>query len=173
MITAAQMLKFDEGLKNKAYRDTVGKVTIGIGFNMDNPGARGIWNSTGILESFDDCYKGIKTLSPDSITKLLYKCVDIAKSDLKILFSEFDTFPENVQLALINLMFNMGRPTLSKFFTFNKFIKDKNYDRASDQLGTTGYSSQLPQRSKRVRSLLKGDDSEYIIHLPNTSGNGA
>jgi GH24 family phage-related lysozyme (muramidase) len=59
-----------EGVRDKAYRDTKGNMTIGVGFNME--GARNEWDTIFDNQvSFDDAYKGKIKLTDVQINRLL------------------------------------------------------------------------------------------------------
>lgn len=163
------MLIVDEGVRYRAYKDTVGKTTVGIGFNMDDPKARGVWIQADILESFNLIYSNNFPLSTASISSLVNTNINNCKTDLGSTFTDFSTYPDYVQLALINLMFNMGKSVFSQFVTFIQLIKDNNYDGASIDLGNTKWSSELNARSQRVMALLKGDDSGYTSYPTSPS----
>lgn len=161
MINLTRMFTVDEGLKNRVYKDTKGNNTVGIGFNMDNPAARACWIHADIPESFNLVYNGQQALATTSVWNLLNKCIDYAKTDTIAVFPEFNVYPEYVQLALLNLMFNMGKPKFSGFHTFIKLIRAKDFTSAANDLATTLWATQVPKRSMRVCALLRGDDSLY------------
>lgn len=163
MINITRMLTVDEGLKNRVYKDTKGKNTVGIGFNMDDSSARAIWLHANVSESFNLVLQNQQALSTPSAWALLNKCVENAKTDLLLLFPAFDSYPNFVQLALLNLMYNMGRPTFSQFTTFISLIKHQNYSGAATDLAKTKWATQVPKRCMRVCALLKGDDSLYVL----------
>lgn len=168
MLSPQEMLQQDEGMRYRAYKDTKGNITVGIGFNLDNPGAKAIWLHADIPESFNSIYTQETYLSTNSVVKLLNTCIDSCRLDLEdVLHRDVTDYPDYVQLALINLMFNMGKPTFSQFNTFIKLIKDKNYDDAATDLSNTRWSIELVNRSSRICKLIKGDYSGYIT--PNSS----
>lgn len=173
MITVVKMLAVDEGIRYKAYKDTKGNVTVGIGFNMDDPRARGIWLKADIPESFNGVYAMTDSISAQSTLNVLDVCVTNARNDLKTLLPNFSTYPDYVQLALVNLMFNMGLPTFSKFYTFLNLIKEGNYDDAGNHLESTAWYNQVGERASRVMALLKGDDSLYASRTVDTYFNSS
>ena len=163
MLSAYDMLNLEEGLRYRAYKDTTGHITVGIGFNMDNPTAKAIWLRADIPESFNAVYTQQSVLSTNSVVKLLNTCVDNCRIDLEsVLLRDVQDMPTYVQLALINLMFNLGKSVFSQFTTFIDLIKTGNYNDASIDLGTTLWSKELPLRSQRVVALLQGDCSHYL-----------
>lgn len=162
MITSIKMLTYDEGICYKAYKDTMGKVTVGIGFNMDDSHARDVWQQANLPESFDTVYKNTIPLSIKSVGLLFNTCLANATADIKSLFPDFDTYSGYVQLALINLSFQLGLAALKGFNTTIDLIKQHRFNEAADHLlSSTLWAKQVPQRAKRVTALLKGDDSLY------------
>jgi GH24 family phage-related lysozyme (muramidase) len=157
------MFTMDEGCKNCTYKDTTGNTTVGIGFNMDTPSARRIWDEADIPESFDSVKAGTQLLSQESIWALLNMSVANCKQDLHSIFPSFDTYPIYVQLALINLCFNLGKPTFSTFTTFLSRIRLSNFKGAAQDLALTKWATQVPNRAMRVCALLNNDDSLYNV----------
>lgn len=152
----------DEGLRYKSYKDTVGKTTVGIGFNMDDSNARGIWISADIEESFNSVYKGETALSSTSVSNLLDACLKGCRTDLASLFPSYAGLPVYVQMSLVNLMFNLGLHKFKAFNTFNGLINSGKFEEASNDLKLTALAKQAPNRIRRVCALLLGDDSEYL-----------
>lgn len=79
-------LERHEGRKSKLYRCTAGKITVGVGWNIEDNGL------------------------PDFIIDMLLDySIDVATSDLKMIFGEqLDAFPDHVKRALINMSFQLG-----------------------------------------------------------------
>lgn len=155
------MFTVDEGFKSFAYKDTKGKTTVGIGFNMDDPKAKGAWIMADIPESYYAVYSKQQQLSQQSAWSLLGYCINGAKKDLLTMFDSLEIYPQYVQFALINLIFNMGKPVFSEFNTFIGLIKAKDFEGAANDLAKTKWATELPNRAMRVCALLKGDDSLY------------
>ncbi len=163
-LSAYDMLKFDEGLRYRAYKDTNGNITVGIGFNMDSSSAKSTWLHSDIPESFNSIYTQATYLSTNSVVKLLNTCIDECRIDLETtLCRDVTTYPDYVQLALINLMFNLGKPVFSTFTTLMSLVKAGNYGGAADDLANTLWAKELLARAHRVCLLLKGDYSGYNI----------
>lgn len=161
MLTIAQMLKFDEGLRQRVYKCSRGYNTVGIGFNMDDPSARTVWAEANIKESFNLVIKNQQSLSLKSVSDLLYKCIDNIKINAKWVFPEFDSYPEHVQLAVLNMLFQMGPRKLAQFTKTVSLIKEKKFAEASVEALDSSWAKQTPARAKRVTDLLKGDYSGY------------
>lgn len=72
-----------EGKHNTSYRDHLGNTTIGVGFNMDDPGAMLVWVEVGVEELFGEVYRGETELSEESIMKLFKWSWELAKSNAR------------------------------------------------------------------------------------------
>ena len=158
------MFTVDEGYRDMAYLDTTGHVTVGIGFNMDSPNARETWADAGIHDNFDLVYNRTIPITLDEAWALLNTCIDNCKTDLLSILHDFDSYPENIKMALINLCFNLGLPKLTGFTTFLGRIRLGNYAGAALDLSMTLWAMQLPERAKRVCQLINGDDSFYLTN---------
>ncbi len=58
-----------ENVRTHVYEDT-GNKAVGLGFNMDKPGARDVWQAALPQVSFDDVYKGKASISPAQAKQL-------------------------------------------------------------------------------------------------------
>ena len=134
MITIEELLIANEGLKLKPYRDSVGKLTIGVGRNLEDNG-----------------------ISYDEAMFLLRNDIERAEKDLKKIFINFNDYDENVRMVLIDMMFNLG---FRKFMTFKKFIeaiKQGDLEKAAKEMLDSRWAKQVKKRAERdVKLLLSG-----------------
>lgn len=129
-------LERHEGRKSKLYRCTAGKITVGVGWNIEDNGL------------------------PDFIIDMLLDySIDVATSDLKMIFGEqLDAFPDHVKRALINMSFQLGYNRLSKFHNTINLIKQGDYKRAAAEVLDSKWAREdSPSRAKEVSSWLAGD----------------
>lgn len=70
---------------------------------------------------------------------------------------DFDALPQNVQLALFDMVFNLGATGLSKFTQFNKSVKDADWKKAAAQCERLGVSG---DRNEYVKKLLLATSNE-------------
>ena len=123
-----------EGLRLKPYLDSVGKLTIGVGRNLDD---RGI--------SEDEAYI---MLEND------YKWTIPA---LKKVFKTFDSFTKNRQNALISMMFNLGETRFKGFKQMIAAIRAGNWQLASEQALSSTWAKQVKGRAIEIaHALMKG-----------------
>jgi lysozyme len=133
------IIKKYEGLRLKPYRCPAGKLTIGYGFNLDN----------GITEEMAD--------------ELLEYGVSIAMMDLNKVFGPLSDLPgfNNARyIALIDMMFNMGKPTFLKFRKMITSIKQGDWEKAADELVDSDYYKQVGQRAKDNEARFRGKTQE-------------
>lgn len=121
----AQYIQKHEGLSLKPYLDTVGKWTIGIGRNLDDVG-----------------------ISKEEAQLLFNSDINRTLNDLSRVFSEFGTLPANVQIVLVDMMFQLG---LTRFCSFKKMIekiKAMDFKGAAAEILDSKYALQAPTRAK-------------------------
>ena len=93
----------DEGCKYEIYLDHIGYKTFGIGHlcKATDPENDMDVGTEVSKERVDECFKAD---------------IEMTIEDCNILYSNFNDIPEEAQLVLANMMFNLGRPRLSRFF---------------------------------------------------------
>jgi lysozyme len=65
--------------------------------------------------------------------------------------------PEPQQRALTDMAFNLGVTGLLKFHEFLGFMQAHNFEWAADDLNTTLWARQVPNRARRVQALIRGE----------------
>ena len=140
-------LKEDEGCKYEIYLDHLGLPTHGIGH---------------LVTEWDEEYDlPVGTaVSPERVNQCFQVDVHGTINECKILFEDFDELPEEVQLIIGNLMFNMGRPRLSKFVLFRKAVKDRDWIECGYQLKNSRYYTQVTARADRLIARLQAIQSQ-------------
>ena len=130
-----QNLIREEGLKLKPYICTAGKLTIGVGRNIED---RGITEETAM--------------------QMLDEDIKICLAELRANVSNFDQHPSPVKETLIDLCYNMGISRLLQFRQTLKYVEEGletgNYTKAAVELMNSNYAKQLPQRAKRNHDKL-------------------
>ena len=130
-------LKRDEGCVNAIYLDHLNLPTCGIGH---------------LITEWDEEYnQPVGTvISDDRVDELFKKDIEVTLEECKMLYENFDDLPEEAQLILANMMFNMGRPRLSKFKKMNKAIAEGDYLEASLQMEDSRWYKQVTNRAERL-----------------------
>ena len=127
----------DEGCKYEIYNDHLGYATFGIGHLVtDSDLEYGQEIGTEVSkERVDECFKAD---------------IEITIEDCNILYSNFNDIPEEAQLILANMMFNLGRPRLSKFLKLKAAVDDEDWMEASVQMMASQWAKQVPNRAKSL-----------------------
>ena len=137
-------LEVDEGVKYEIYNDHLGYPTFGIGHL--------------VRDTDPEHGKEIGTpVSEDRVIEAFDNDVQIVLSDCERLYNDFNVLPEEVQLIIANMMFNMGRPRLSKFKGMKAGVDAQDWNKAADEMVDSAWYRQVPKRAgrlvKRMRAL--------------------
>ena len=139
-------LKVDEGCVNSIYLDHLNLPTLGIGH---------------LINEWDEEYgKPVGTpVSEERVNELFDKDIQITIDECKQLFGNFQDLPEEVQQILANMMFNLGRPRLSKFKKLCKAVTERNWEECANQMHDSKWRTQVPKRAERLISRMNAVDS--------------
>lgn len=138
-----EQLKIDEGVVYEIYEDHLGYATFGVGHL--------------VLESDPEHGEPIGTpVSEERVKECFEKDLDIAESECIVLYAEaWETFPGEVQEILVNMLFNLGRPRLTKFKNFNRNILEHNWSGAAPEGRDSIWYRQVGNRAERLMSRLE------------------
>lgn len=100
-------IKKHEGVRAKVYKDTLGIETIGVGFNLRRADAKDICKGFGI--DYDAILSGKSILTTKQVDDLLDKDLKACQDDLKVLFNDWDSRPDDFKLVLVDMRFQLGR----------------------------------------------------------------
>ena len=135
-------LATDEGVVYEVYLDHLGLPTVGIGHL--------------ILESDPEYGADVGTpVTEERVTELFQKDCEIVLADCQILYPDFDDLPEEVQLIVANMMFNMGRPRLSKFKGMKRGVDNRDWNDAADEMVDSGSYRQVTKRAQRLVDRMR------------------
>jgi len=136
-------LQIDEGIVNEIYKDHLGYATFGVGHL--------------ILESDPEYGQPIGTdISPERVADAFDHDLDIAISECETLYgAAWFYLPEEVQEILVNMLFNMGRPRLTKFKKMNSAIEAGDWKTAAVEGRDSRWYNQVGARAERLMSRLE------------------
>lgn len=145
-------LTLDEGKRLKAYRDTKGKWTCGIGHNLDDCGAAPLPRSVS-----DILTNGITEAECDVLFDH-----DIARSvaDLDRYIPWWRSLDPVRQRVLLNMCFNMGwgAGTPHGLHTFSNtlaLIQSKRYNDAADGMLKSAWAREVGIRAQRLAGMMR------------------
>ena len=131
-MTVQELLIKHEGLRLKPYRDTVGKLTIGIGRNIDDNG-----------------------ITKDEALYLLNNDIERCKQELRNNISFYAILSDNIKIVLIDLCFNMGITKLLGFKNMILHLRDREWLLASEDLLDSNYTEQVGNRAIELSEMIK------------------
>ena len=127
----------DEGIKYEVYLDHLGYKTFGIG-HLCKAG-----------DPENDFEVGTE-VSEERVNECFLKDVEKVIEDCTILYDEFFTLPDEAQLIIANMMFNLGRPRLSKFIRMKENVINHRWKDAELEMRNSKWFTQVPNRAERL-----------------------
>ena len=132
-----ETLKVDEGVKNEIYLDHLGLPTRGIGH----------------LITEDDPEHGLDVgthIDDERVNELFDQDVQVTLGECRLLYNDFDDLPEEAQQIIANMMFNMGRPRLSRFHKMKQAVDGRDWIEAGNQMMDSRWYKQVTTRADRL-----------------------
>jgi lysozyme len=131
-----QDLQFDEGWRDKPYRDSRGFLTIGFGFLIDER-------------------KPVELPKPVGLYWLEF-VAEQRWSELIAVLPWIEDCDENVQRALANMAYQLGIGGVLKFRKMLDALKRGDRATAALEALDSDWAKQTPRRAKRVANLIAG-----------------
>jgi len=132
-VTLRELLIEDEGLRLKPYRCTEGKLTIGVGRNLDDVG---ITREEAMM------------LLDHDITRATNAAAEVVGRDV------FGALSPTRQNALISMAFQMGRDGLADFRAMLQGVRVGDWQAAYLQALDSKWAKQTPARAQRIATML-------------------
>jgi lysozyme len=138
-----KQLEIHEGLRLRPYRDTVGKLTIGVGRNLDDVG-----------------------LSREEAYLLLDADIARAEKDLDVGLPWWRQLDPVRQRVLLDMAFNMGMGSaaigkgLLSFINTLRAVKEERYQDAADGMMLSMWAQQVKTRAVTLSGMMRtGEDA--------------
>ena len=130
-------LERDEGVKYEVYLDHMGYPSFGIGHL--------------ITDDDPECGASVGTkVDSDRVQEAFEADVESVLSDCERLYVQFEHLPEEVQLIVANMMFNMGYTRLSKFKGMKRGVDARDWESAADEMVDSKWYRQVTRRADRL-----------------------
>ncbi len=133
-----QRIKEHEGFRDTVYSDSLGFATIGYGHLVlptDNFVEGVAYDKETLEEVFDNDFK---------------IAVDSARDLLRNIEHNYIIFG-----VLVEMCFQLGKPKVSKFNKMFIALKEKNLDKASDEMINSRWHKQTPKRCESLANIMK------------------
>ena len=136
-------LKRHEGVVYEIYLDHLGYPTFGVGHL--------------VRESDPEYGQPVGTpVSEERVALCFESDLDVSIIECMVLYeSDWDIFPGEVQEILVNMMFNLGRPRLSKFVNMNRHLSDGNWKEAAIEGRDSKWYRQVTNRAEELMNRLE------------------
>lgn len=137
----------DEGCRMEIYLDHLGLPTMGIGHL--------------ITQDDREYNQPVGTVITEERVRQLFN-LDIAVTleDCRMIYPDFESLPEEAQLVIANMCFQLGRPRLTKFRKMKAAVDERRWNDAADEMVDSRWHDQTPNRAKRlvkrIRDLADG-----------------
>ncbi|MGN7613921.1 glycoside hydrolase family protein [Magnetococcales bacterium HHB-1] len=133
-----EQLSQHEGLRLKPYRCTAGKLTIGVGRNLDDNG-----------------------ISKAEALHLLGNDINRVISELNNSFHWFETLDEIRKRVLIDMAFNLGITTLRRFKRMLRAVEAGNYPLAAKEMLDSRWARQVGRRATKLSQMMSTGEMQW------------
>ena len=150
------IISLNEGRRARAYNDSHGYRTVGVGFCIDprvRPDARQKIESLGA--NFDAVYNQRQDLTNQQIDALLKESINEAIQVAQNYIGNLSFHPKNVQIALIDMAFNLGPTKLNQFVRLKQQVLARNYEMAAREMEDSRWYGQVRDRGPRMTSIMR------------------
>jgi len=131
----SRWLEQDEGIRLKPYYCTAGKLTIGVGRNLQD-------NGIGKAEA--------QFMLENDIVRII--------KELDLMLPFWRDLSPNRQAAVVNMAFNLGTFGLSKFTKTIELLRSEKFDEAGDEMLRSRWADQVGDRALRISQVIKSDE---------------
>lgn len=121
----------DEGMKLRVYMDTKGKMTIGVGRNLEDQG-----------------------ISEDEALTLLRNDISIARKEAGK-YTWFGSLDDVRQAVTLSMIFNMGATKFADFKRFFAAMEKQDFNSAASEMLSSVWASQVGKRSVRLAEMMR------------------
>lgn len=120
-----------EGLQLKAYRCSQGKLTIGVGRNIEDLG-----------------------ITQGEALVLLVNDIDRIQSEAKDLIASYELLDDVRKTVVLSMIFNLGATRFSKFKNLINFVNEGNFIQAAAEMQTSLWYYQVGQRAEDLYQMM-------------------
>ena len=132
--TLTKWLELDEGCKLQPYHCTAGKLTIGIGRNLED---------TGITQA------EAHFMLEGDIARIM--------RELDQHFPEWRELSEVRQMVILNMCFNIGTFGFLNFKRTIAYVREQRFDDAAEEMLRSQWAEQVGDRAKRLSAAMRED----------------
>lgn len=149
---AADLISAHEGRRYKAYADSLGIMTVGIGCNLERDSARERIAALGV--DYAELCAGRSELNDSHVDALFTMDLNDAIAIATAAVANFWEHPDDVQHAIVDMIFNLGGPRFTKFKKAIDAFERKDYRKAAAEMASSKWAAQVPNRARADIELV-------------------
>lgn len=135
-------IKADEGEVLEVYEDHLGYPTIGVGHL--------------VTEKDEEFGEPIGTpITAERSRELFDADIEYAIEGCEMLYGQWHNWPEEVQLIMVNMCFNLGQTRLAKFVTMKNMLSQGKWKEAAVEGRDSLWYRQVTNRAERLMQRLE------------------
>jgi len=144
------------GFRAQTYLDSLGHKTVGIGFNLDRPGAKERLQSVGA--DFEAVRNGSVKLTQAQADQLFARDLKEAEEAVRSSVGDrFSALSGARKQALIDMAFNLGPKGFKNFAKMIRAVKNGNYNLAASEMRKSKWAKQVGTRADKViQRMIEG-----------------
>lgn len=127
-----------ESLRLKPYKDSVGKLTIGVGRNLDDLG-----------------------ISPIEANMLLDNDLSRVVAECRTAFPWFDGLCDSRQNVIASMVFNMGLAGVRGFTKMLEAMARRDFDAVANEMLCSKWSAQVGVRAVELADMMRDGDTVH------------
>jgi len=135
-------IKADEGEVLEVYEDHLGYPTIGIG-HLVTPEDEEFGEPIGT------------PITAERSRELFDRDIEYAIEGCEPLYGQWHNWPEEVQLIMVNMCFNLGATRLSKFMNMKNMLSQGKWKEAANEGRDSLWYRQVTNRAERLMKRLE------------------
>ena len=135
-------LESDEGCINEEYLDHLGYPTFGSGHLIRD------------TDPEYGCNVGEK-ISDARVAEAFEDDIQITYNDCLRLYPDFDMLPNEAQLIIANMMFNLGATRMGKFKGMKAGVDARDWQKAADEMVDSLWYKQVTNRANRLVERMR------------------
>ncbi len=141
-----EMLIRHEGLRLKPYHCPAGKLTIGVGWNLE---------ANKLPPDIASYFRMNGEITEEMADRLLDISIETATKQCQSLYMGFDGYPEARRFALIDFVFNVGVGTALEFRKMRAAISMQDWNKAADEMVDSDWFKQVGTRGPEIVGMVR------------------
>ena len=143
-INARRLLVDQEGYKTSPYQDHLGNWTVGAGHKIVDKDTLAKLNAGETVN-----------YQPEQLMDFFEKDYGTALKGAQQNFKDFQSYPDELQHALLSMNYQLGAEGTSKFEKMRKALEEKDWEKAAYEAGNSKWAKQTPVRASYLQSQIR------------------